>query len=80
MEKRKKLSIDMFIILFKNPGLRQFLLTNLVEGEDGKYKWRVNLDSITSNFSTNISNFPNIKTTFDGPTLFIGGSNSDYLL
>ncbi|KAK6642162.1 hypothetical protein RUM44_013885 [Polyplax serrata] len=63
-----------------DPGLRQFLLTNLVEGEDGKYKWRVNLDAITSNFSTNISNFPTLNSTYSGPTLFIGGTNSDYLL
>lgn len=63
-----------------DPGLRQFIITNLVEGEGGHYKWRVNLDSITKNFVNNISGFPNVgSSVYNGPTLFIGGGNSDYL-
>nr|CAD7393726.1 unnamed protein product [Timema cristinae] len=59
-------------------GVRQFFLTNLVEGEKGHYKWRINLDSISNNFGQ-IANFPSFGNTFDKPTIFIGGANSDYI-
>ncbi|KAL0266382.1 UNVERIFIED_CONTAM: hypothetical protein PYX00_008934 [Menopon gallinae] len=72
--------LSTYISVSLDPGLRQFLITNLVENDGGKYKWRVNLDSIISNFQTNISSFPPVGSAqFIGPTLFIGGGNSDYL-
>lgn len=52
---------------------------NLVEA-DGKYKWRVNLSVLEQNFATQIAVFPHIDSKiYDGPTLFIGGSESDYI-
>lgn len=64
----------------KSPALRQFLMMNLVEADAGKFKWRVNLPVLEQNFSTQIAVFPNVGTkTFSGPTLFIGGANSDYI-
>ncbi|OAD62969.1 Abhydrolase domain-containing protein 11 [Eufriesea mexicana] len=60
--------------------LRQFLAMNLVEADVGKYKWRVNLPVLEQNFATQIAVFPNIDSKiYDGPTLFIGGSESDYI-
>lgn len=51
-----------------------------MESEPGKYKWRVNLPVLQDSFSTRIAVFPNEKNrVFNGPTLFIGGSESDYL-
>ncbi|XP_065201252.1 sn-1-specific diacylglycerol lipase ABHD11-like [Planococcus citri] len=58
--------------------IRQFLLTNLVELEGGTYKWRVNLESLMTNFSA-VVNFKPPQTTYKGPVLFIGGSKSSYL-
>lgn len=56
------------------------VLTNLVEADAGKYKWRVNLPVLEQAFSTQIAVFPNIGSKiYDGPTLFIGGANSDYI-
>ncbi|XP_011694216.1 PREDICTED: alpha/beta hydrolase domain-containing protein 11 isoform X1 [Wasmannia auropunctata] len=64
----------------KSSSMRQFILTNLVEADAGKYKWRVNLPVLEQAFSTQIAVFPNVGTRiYDGPTLFIGGANSDYI-
>lgn len=59
--------------------LRNFLIMNLIEGEKGKYTWKINLDALANNFMSKIATFPKITSTFDGPTLFIGGTKSDYL-
>lgn len=62
------------------PALRQFLMTNLVEAEPGKYQWRVNLPVLEESFHTRIASFPNVAgKTYKGPTLFIGGRKSDYI-
>lgn len=58
--------------------IRQFLLTNLVEVEGGKYKWRVNLEALINNFSS-IVQFKPPNTKFKGPVLFIGGRKSTFL-
>ena len=53
---------------------------NLVETERGIYKWRVNLPVLEQNFSTNIAFFPRTENkVFNGPTLFLGGEESDYI-
>lgn len=53
---------------------------NLVEGDIGKYKWRVNLSVLEENFRTQIAVFPNVESkVYNGKTMFIGGSNSDYI-
>lgn len=62
------------------PALRQFLMTNLVEAEPGKYRWRVNLPVLEHSFHARIATFPNVSgKTYNGPTLFIGGRKSDYI-
>ncbi|XP_029925163.1 sn-1-specific diacylglycerol lipase ABHD11 [Myripristis murdjan] len=57
--------------------VRQFLLTNLVE-QNGQYAWRVNLDAISAHLE-DIMSFPSFNTTYDGPTLFLGGASSAYI-
>lgn len=62
----------------KSPGVRQFLVANLIQ-TDMKFGWKVNLDSIINNFE-HISSFPEFSNIcYDGPTLFIGGSESKYI-
>lgn len=62
------------------PGVRAFLLHNLV-AEDGGYRWRLNLDAIAANnralarFDAAASERP-----YDGPNVFICGAASDYVL
>ncbi|KAL3272194.1 hypothetical protein HHI36_022677 [Cryptolaemus montrouzieri] len=63
----------------KDKGLRAFLLTNLIQKQDGSFDWRINLQALLMNLD-NIKRFPYEKgTTFEGPTLFIGGTASDYI-
>lgn len=57
--------------------LRQFILTNVVE-RNGAVKWRLNLDVIISDFG-HIAGFQRYDNFYDGPTLFLGGSNSAYI-
>lgn len=67
----------MFYIL-QSPVLRQFLLSNLVQVHD-KFRWRINLESISDNFNDHISLFPPVQSVYQGPTYFIGGGNSLFL-
>ena len=61
------------------PGVRQFLLTNLVNRE-GQLQWRVNLAAIGAGLPA-LTAFPELTAglCYDGPTLFLGGANSPYL-
>ncbi|XP_014214305.1 protein ABHD11 [Copidosoma floridanum] len=80
LSKARKLADEQLSVSIKSNPVRQFLLTNLIEAEPGKYKWRINLPVLEENFSTRIAVFQNEKDrTFNGPTLFVGGSKSDYI-
>lgn len=67
----------------QDPGIRAWLLMNLHEDrKTGRIGWRNNLNAIHKSFESEIVNFPIEKfesMTYDGPTLFIGGSNSEYI-
>ncbi|MFA5982431.1 MAG: alpha/beta fold hydrolase [Methylococcaceae bacterium] len=58
---------------------RQFLLQNLVL-EDGKYRWRIDLDIFQQNASF-IIGFPDDKALlpYAGAALFLAGADSNYL-
>lgn len=60
-----------------NHAVRQFLLQNLRRTETG-WHWLANLD-LLHNSLTQIGAFPTPETTFDGPTLWMGGENSPYI-
>lgn len=71
---------DQLANAIKSLPLRQFLVMNLVEADIGKYKWRLNLPVLEQNFASQIAVFPDVgPKVYNGPTLFIGGSNSDYI-
>lgn len=81
LSKARKMAEEQLATTIKPLALRQFLMMNLVEAEDGRYKWRINLPVLEQNFPTQIAVFPKVESkVFAGPTLFIGGSNSDYIL
>ncbi|XP_012287144.1 protein ABHD11 [Orussus abietinus] len=80
LTKARKMTDEQLSNSISSLTLRQFLLTNLVEAETGKYKWRVNLPALEQHFEAQIARFPDVgPRSFNGPTLFIGGSNSDYI-
>lgn len=60
-------------------GLRGFLLTNLARGDQG-WQWRINLPAIDSAMGE-LMGFPTSLDgrTYDGPTLFLSGADSNYV-
>lgn len=73
----RRLAEDQLRKIVKERSVRQFLLTNLEE-QNGHYGWRVNLEAI-SNHLEDIMGFPDFNNTYEGPTLFLGGSSSAYI-
>jgi pimeloyl-ACP methyl ester carboxylesterase len=60
-----------------SPGTRAFLLQNLILDSEGA-RWRPNLPVIEAALPE-ISGWPSITGTYDGPTLFVYGGKSDYV-
>lgn len=60
-----------------DPGLRQFLLTNL-QRRDGRLVWRVNLPALIAQRAA-LAAAPSGTGRYRGPTLFIKGSESSYI-
>jgi esterase len=61
-----------------DPGVRGFLLQNLLRGEDGKYRLRLNLSAIGAHYFQELMAAPE-GDRYDQPTLFIKGENSAYI-
>ncbi|GBP70066.1 hypothetical protein EVAR_98897_1 [Eumeta japonica] len=81
MSKARKLADEQLKSITPDVNLRNFLITNLIQNNTGGYSWRVNLPALKANFQTDIASFPsNLKgLQYVGPTLFIGGTLSDYI-
>lgn len=58
--------------------VRAFLLQSL-DMKSTPPRWLLNLD-VLKGYMTDIVGFPNIEGQFSGPTLFLSGSASDYIL
>lgn len=58
--------------------VRDFLLANLQRSADGKFHWRINLPVIRQYFGE-LTGWPG-HGSYKGPTLFIRGENSVYVL
>ena len=65
----------------KDSGIRNFVLTNIHEKQPGEYVWRVNLHAIRDHVEhPRQIDFDNHNMThFSGPTLFLGGSLSEFI-
>lgn len=59
-------------------GVRQFLLKSLYKDGD-QFRWRFNVKALIANYSQ-LLEAPPSKGPYSGPTLFIKGAESDYLL
>ncbi|WP_215224278.1 alpha/beta fold hydrolase [Echinicola shivajiensis] len=59
-------------------GIRQFLLKSLGRDENRKFIWKVNLPVITEKIN-NVGEALSGHNSFDGPTLFMRGANSNYI-
>lgn len=60
-------------------GVRQFLLKSLYKNEQGQFTWRFNLSAITRQYDQIINNI-DANDSCLCETLFIKGSQSDYIL
>ena len=60
--------------------VRGFLLQNLVGGDGGGLRWRINLDAIAAGIEA-MAGFPACPegTRYDGPCLFLSGAESRYV-
>ena len=63
-----------------NPVVRSFLLQNLRRGDDG-WHWQLNLDLLGASMP-GLTGWPAEalgEATYDGPVLWVGGADSDYI-
>lgn len=61
------------------PAVRTFLLQNLGKTQSGAWGWRLNLSALHAR-QDQITGFSPPSTPYRGPSWFIHGANSDYLL
>ena len=59
-----------------DPSLAPFLLQSLDLGER---RWKLNLDALEAGMAATVG-FPEVEGRFDGPTLFLSGEESTYVL
>jgi len=67
-------------LFIQNNSIRQFLLKNLSRSADGNYNWKFNLSALSINYENNILDGITAEIQFEGDTLFLRGSKSDYIL
>ncbi len=63
----------------EDSGVRQFLLKNLTRKLEGGYEWKMNLSVIHAHYNDILEAIEH-DDTFDNPTLFLRGGQSDYVL
>lgn len=73
----RKEADDALANYISEPGIRQFLLKSLGRDSDG-FKWKINLPVITKNIE-NVGEALPEGESFEGPTLFLAGANSNYV-
>ena len=76
--KSRKDADDILSGYIKNMGIRQFLLKSLGRNEKGGFEWKINLITITEKLEI-VGVEIDSDQSFDNPTLFMGGENSDYI-
>lgn len=76
--KSRKEADDILGKYVEERSIRQFLLKSLARNGEGEYVWKINLPVITEKIE-NVSAAIDEDGSFDHPTLFIGGINSNYI-
>lgn len=61
-----------------DPVTRQFLLTNVQRGADGRFGWRIDLSALRAGYDDIIGAVES-NTAYDGPALFVRGQQSPYI-
>lgn len=60
-------------------GTRQFLMKGLTRDDNNNFWWKFNLDALWNNYDDILGSFET-DAKFEGPSLFINGSESQYVL
>jgi pimeloyl-ACP methyl ester carboxylesterase len=60
-------------------GMRQFILTNLAQDAEGRWRWTVNREALTRSLPEILGNSLAIGDVWDGPTRFLRGGKSSYI-
>ena len=76
--KSRQEAVDIISTYIDDPSVVQFLLKNLDRLGDGTFGWKMNLPVLIDQYRVMLA-FPS-KGSFDGPTLFLKGEKSDYIL
>jgi pimeloyl-ACP methyl ester carboxylesterase len=71
-------AVDIISTYIHNPSVIQFLLKNLDRLGDGTFGWKMNLPVLIDQYKEILA-FPS-NGLFEGPTLFLKGAKSDYIL
>lgn len=76
--KSRQEAVDIISTYIHDPSVVQFLLKNLDRQTDGSFHWKMNLPVLIDQY-IEMLDFPS-KGLFDGPSLFLKGEKSDYIL
>jgi pimeloyl-ACP methyl ester carboxylesterase len=76
--KSRQEAVDIISTYIYDPSVVQFLLKNLDRLGDGTFGWKMNLPVLIDQYK-DMLDFPS-KGLFNGPTLFLKGEKSDYIL
>jgi esterase len=76
--KSRQEAVDIISTYIQDSSVVQFLLKNLDRLGDGTFGWKMNLPVLIDQYKEMLD-FPS-KGLFDGPTLFLKGEKSDYIL
>lgn len=60
-------------------GMRQFILTNLGQDAEGRWRWTVNREALTHSLPEILDNPLAFGDVWNGPTRFLRGGRSDYV-
>ena len=60
-------------------GMRQFILTNLGQDAEGRWRWIVNREALTNSLLEILGNPLAAGETWNGPTRFLRGGKSNYI-
>ncbi|MFT6052387.1 MAG: esterase [Halioglobus sp.] len=70
---------DVLADYVREQAVRQFLLKSLKPDAAGQYRWLFNVQGIVANYASILA-APTGGSVFSGPTLFVKGEDSDYIL
>jgi pimeloyl-ACP methyl ester carboxylesterase len=60
-------------------GMRQFILTNLGQDAEGRWRWTVNREALTNSLPEILGNSLAVGEVWDGQTRFLRGGKSNYI-